>query len=241
MRVKAVIAYDGSAFFGFQRQKSTPQTVTHTIEQALRSLQIETVVTGSGRTDRDVHATAQVIHFDLPDFWTDLRKLQNILNRRLAAVQFKNISPADTAFHARFSARKRRYRYLFKTSRPSVFEEKYLSYYPGSFDPERLKEALNAFEGEHDFLYFHKTGSPVHTTVRTLYKSRYYRMGDTHIITFEANGFLRSQVRLMVEAALQYAQKKIGLHALCSQIDCKTRSITRPAPPQGLYLAKIFY
>jgi tRNA pseudouridine38-40 synthase len=104
-----------------------------------------------------------------------------------------------------------------------------------------VKEALNAFEGEHDFLYFHKTGSPVHTTVRTLYKSRYYRMGDTHIITFEANGFLRSQVRLMVEAALQYAQKKIGLHALCSQIDCKTRSITRPAPPQGLYLAKIFY
>jgi len=241
MRVKAVIAYDGSAFFGFQRQTSTPHTVTQSIEEALRTLQIDTVIVGSGRTDRYVHATAQVIHFDLPDFWTDLAKLKQILNRRLTSIRFKHIQPVDNHFHARFSAKKRYYRYLFKTTRPSVFEEKYLSFYPGKFDPFRLHEALKYFEGEHDFRYFHKTGSPIHTTVRTIYQSRYYQYGDIHIMTFEANGFLRSQVRLMAESALQCARGKITLPMLRSQIGCEAQHITKPAPPQGLYLARIFY
>jgi len=241
MRVKAVIAYDGSAFFGFQRQTSTPYTVTQSIENALRTLQIDTVIVGSGRTDRYVHATAQVIHFDLPDFWTDLAKLKQILNRHLTSIQFKYIQSVDTDFHARFSAKKRYYRYLFKTTRPSVFEEKYLSFYPGSFDPFRLRKALKCFEGEHDFRYFHKTGSPVHTTVRTIYQSRYYQYGNIHVITFEANGFLRSQVRLMVEGVLQCAKGKITLPMLHSQIDCEAQYVTKPAPPQGLYLARIFY
>ena len=73
MRVKAVITYDGSSFLGFQKQKSTTQTVTYAIEEALSSLHITGVITGSGRTDAGVHATGQVIHFDLPDFWTDLK------------------------------------------------------------------------------------------------------------------------------------------------------------------------
>jgi len=240
MRVKAVIAYDGSAFFGFQRQTSTPFTVTQALEDALKTLQIHTKIVGSGRTDRYVHATAQVIHFDLPDFWKDLPKLTQILNRRLTSIRIKQIRFADETFHARFSAKKRYYRYLFKTEQPSVFEEKYLSFYP-SFDPIRLKEALRCFEGEHDFRYFHKTGSPVHTTVRTIFQSRYYRHGNIHVITFEADGFLRSQVRLMVEAAMQYAQRKIDLEALCSQLGCKKQYVSKPAPPEGLYLARIRY
>jgi tRNA pseudouridine38-40 synthase len=241
MRVKAVIAYDGSAFFGFQRQTSTPQTVTQAIEDALRTLQIDTAVVGSGRTDRYVHATAQVIHFDLPDFWQDLPKLQQILNRRLHAVRLRSLYPADTGFHARFSAKKRFYRYVFKTVKPSVFEEKYLACYTTPFAPSLLKKALKFFEGEHDFRYFQKTGSATHTTLRTIYRARYYTYDNLHIITFEANGFLRSQVRLMVESALQCAQGKITCDALQRQIDVKARYITKPAPPEGLYLARISY
>jgi len=241
MRVKAVIAYDGSAFYGFQKQTTTPQTVTQSIESTLKSLHIETKVIGSGRTDRGVHATGQVIHFDLPSYWQDLHKLRSILNRRLASISFKHLSFVPETFHARFSAKKRLYRYIFTTKEPSVFEKKYLSYYPKCFDTDTLHHALAYFCGEHDFRYFHKTGSDVHTTIRTIYHTRYYQFGKYHIITFEANGFLRSQVRMMVEASMQCAQNIISLEKLQAQLACQEQAITRLAPAEGLYLAKIVY
>ena len=241
MRVKAVIAYDGSAFYGFQKQTSTPQTVTQTIEKALASLQIYSSVVGSGRTDRGVHATGQVIHFDLPEFWQDLAKLKQILNRRLNAIFFKHISFVPETFHARFSAKRRYYRYLFKTKPLSVFERNYFGYYEDGFDTERLQEALRILAGEHDFKWFHKTGSDTHTTVRTLYRTVYYRHASLHILAFEANGFLRSQVRMMVEAVMQCAQGRLSLNALHIQLACERQSFCSLAPAQGLYLARISY
>ncbi len=241
MRVKAVIAYDGSAFYGFQRQTSTPLTVTGVIEKALRTLQIETSVVGSGRTDRGVHATGQVIHFDLPDYWHDLVKLKHILNQRLSAVSIRSLTTVDETFHARFDAKKRRYRYLFKTDPLNVFERNYLGYYPTAFDTYKLTEALRLFEGEHDFCYFHKTGSQPHTTVRTIFRAQYYNYRNIHIVTFEANGFLRSQVRMMVEGSMQYALGRLPKKALCEQISAKGQYLTQLAPASGLYLAKIVY
>ena len=75
MRVKAVLSYDGSCYQGFQKQTSTKNTISSAIEEALISLQIHSPITGSGRTDAGVHASGQVIHFDLPNFWDDLGKL----------------------------------------------------------------------------------------------------------------------------------------------------------------------
>lgn len=241
MRVKAVIAYDGSAFYGFQRQTSTPLTVTHQIEKALKTLQIETQVVGSGRTDRGVHATGQVIHFDLPDFWQDLHKLKTILNRRLDAVRFKQLVFVPETFHARFSAKKRCYRYLFKTDTLSVFERNYLASYPSGFNIDRLAKALELFEGEHDFRHFHKTGSQIHTSVRTVYQTKYYTYGTYHIMVFEANGFLRSQVRMMVEAVMQCASGSISHEILQAQLKGEIQSFRKLAPAQGLYLSKIHY
>ena len=240
MRVKAVIAYDGSAFQGFQKQTRTKNTVTTAIESALSDLQVTSAITGSGRTDAGVHATGQVIHFDLPEFWSDLDRLRISLNRKLANVQFKHISPVTDDFHARFDAKKRTYRYVFKENEPSVFERKYLSHY-SSFDRGILKSALSMFTGEHDFTYFHKTGSDIHTTVREIYDAHYRLQGSYHFIYFTANGFLRSQVRMMVEAAMLCAQKRLSLEQLQEQIDAKRQHHTRPAPPQGLYLARILY
>ena len=88
MRVKAVISYDGSHYQGFQKQKSTKMTVTSAIEEALVSLKIDSPIVGSGRTDAGVHATGQVIHFDLPNFWTDLENLKLNLNRKFADIFF---------------------------------------------------------------------------------------------------------------------------------------------------------
>ena len=238
--MKAVISYDGSVYLGFQKQTSTIKTVTHAIEEALRSLHITSSIIASGRTDAGVHATGQVIHFDLPDFWSDLNKLKTNLNRKLKDIEFKHISKVNNDFHARFSAKKRLYRYVFKIKKPSVFEQKYISHYP-NFDSGLLKKALGCFEGVHDFSYFHKTGSITHTTVREIYKTRYQEYRGYHFIYFQANGFLRSQVRMMVDAAMLCAREEITLEQLTEQIGCQEKHTSRLAPPEGLYLARVHY
>ena len=240
MRVKAVIAYDGSAYQGFQKQTSTKQTVTTAIEEALKDLQIDSSITGSGRTDAGVHASGQVIHFDLPPFWSDPNRLKTALNRRLSAIRFKHVCRVPSDFHARFSAKKRIYRYIFKTGEVSIFERKYIAGYE-HFDADILQEALALFAGKHDFAYFHKTGSDVHNTLREIYHTEYRHKGKYHFIYFSANGFLRSQVRMMVETSMQCAQGLMTLKTLQAQIACKGDALKKLAPPQGLYLARVLY
>ncbi|MEY3001710.1 MAG: hypothetical protein RLZZ428_85 [Pseudomonadota bacterium] len=240
MRVKAVISYDGSHYQGFQRQNSTSNTITTAIENALHSLQIQTQIVGSGRTDSGVHATGQVIHFDLPPFWIDLQKLTHRLNQKLIDISFKHISPTEDDFHARFHAKKRVYRYLFKTTKPSVFEQSYVSHYE-NFDPAMLLKALHLFEGKHDFKFFHKTGSQNHTTIRNIYRTSYRTYRGYHMIYFEANGFLRSQVRMMVDAAMRCAQNTMNIQHLEEQLSCKRQHTTALASGNGLYLSKVIY
>lgn len=240
MRVKAVIAYDGSAYYGFQKQTSTDQTIMTTIENTLHSLKITSSITGSGRTDTGVHATGQVIHFDLPPYWTDLEKLKLNMNRKLTDIRIKHICSVDDDFHARFHAKKRIYRYVFKTKRPSIFEQKYISHYP-PFEPTLLQEALDTFKGSHDFDYFRKTGSETHTSLREIYDARYIKRGEYHFIYFTANSFLRSQIRMMVDAAMQVARNELSLEALKSQLNLQEKHTTKLAPPEGLYLARIIY
>ncbi len=240
MNVKAVISYDGGFFSGFQKQNSTQQTVTTQIENALKSLNINSKIIGSGRTDAGVHATGQIINFNLPNYWRDLKKLKEALNRKLNHIFIKLISKVDKDFHARFSAKRRVYRYVFKDKKPSIFEENYISYY-SLFNKDILKEALKLFEGIHDFKFFYKTGSPIHTTVREIYKTRYIKRGDYHFIYFEANGFLRAQVRMMIEAIMLTSNNILTILELKEQIDCKKRYIDRLSSPKGLYLARIIY
>ena len=239
-RVKAVIAYDGGYFKGFQKQKSTKNTVTGHIENALNSLGITNNIRGSGRTDAGVHATGQVIDFLLPHFWRDLSKLKTAINRKLKHIYFKHISFVADDFHSRFSAKKRVYRYIFKTKEPSIFEQNYIAYYP-NFDIDLLNRALKLFEGEHDFSNFIKTGSITHTNIRTIYRAYYSEYKGYNIIYFEANGFLRSQVRIMIEGAIQVALNKWSLKELQKQLNNEEKSMSRVAPPEGLYLAKIYY
>ena len=240
MRVKAVVSYDGSPYFGFQKQTSTKQTVSFAIEDALQSLKIFSDITASGRTDAGVHATGQVIHFDLPEYWDDLKKLKLNLNRKLTDIRVKHISKVDNDFHARFGAKRRTYRYVFKTQKPSVFERKYVSEYT-TFDTTLLKNALQTFEGSHDFDYFRKTGTETHTSIREIYSTQYLQRGQYHYIYFTANSFLRSQVRMMVDAAMSCATEKMTLTSLKEQINTVKKHTTKLAPPEGLYLAKILY
>jgi tRNA pseudouridine38-40 synthase len=240
VRVKAVISYDGASFRGFQKQKSTNLTVTQAVEEALVSIGIKNSIRGGGRTDKGVHATGQVIDFIVPYFWRDLNRLRDILNRKLNGVYFKHISSVDSSFHARFSAKRRIYRYIFKTTKPSIFEERYISYYP-NFNREILNRSLKLFEGEHDFGYFLKSGTVTNSNIRTIYRAYYMEYKKYHIIYFEANGFLRSQVRLMVDFAIKVSLKELTISQQLQQLELKKRYSTALAPPNGLYLARIIY
>lgn len=236
MRVKLTISYDGSEFFGSQSQKHTQKTVLGTLQNVLEHLGIESKIVASGRTDTGVHATAQVCHLDLPPFWSDLDKLHRTLNKMVPlSINVKRLTPASDGFHARYDAIARTYRYILTTSRPSPFEAKYVTYVD-TLDMQKLQTNLQLFLGVHDFVNFQKTGSEVKSTVREIYDSFAYKYKNYTILCFKANGFLRSQVRLMCSAALTLEKEQI-----VAMLKNEKRYKLKPASPNGLYLSKIHY
>ena len=240
MRVKALISYDGSRFNGFQSQKHTTNTVMHQLQSACKRVGIDSKIIGSGRTDAGVHATGQIIHFDLPPFWSDIAKLQRYLNSYLAPyIAIKRVVPVSNDFHARYSAKRRAYRYIVSKKPPNVFEAAYRSYF--FINPKICKEALTLFLGRHDFRYFYKTGSDTKTTIRTIYKARLYEQKDYYIIYIEADGFLRAQIRMMVDALRKVSNTALTLTQLQEQLEAKKQFSSSLAPPNGLYLCRVIY
>ena len=241
MRCKITLSYNGAHFAGSQQQKTQVPTVLGTLSTALQRLGIDADIVASGRTDRGVHATAQVLHVDLPPFWSDLDKLQQSLSYQLpSSIHINKLEAVSSNFHARYSAIKRRYRYIMSEKTPNPFESDFITFIP-SIDFERMQNAITLFEGTHNFEMFKKSGSPTHTFERTIYKTRAYRHKGYIVLTFEANGFLRSQIRLMVAFLLEIGKGRLGTHELLEQLTCKKLHLTRLAPESGLYLAGIQY
>jgi tRNA pseudouridine38-40 synthase len=243
MKVAAVIEYDGSKFSGFQRQKEISNTIVENIEKALKELGINSKVVGSGRTDKGVHATFQVVSFDIPQYWQAKAKseLKYRLNQKLNYIRFKYIKKVSSSFHAQYSAKVRVYRYLIKTTQPTVFEKDYVSYYQIN-DIKKLKEAIELFRGKHNFKYFKKEGSVTSSDIREIYKTKVTTLNRDYIaIHFFANGYLRSQIRLMVAAALDVECGNIKLSDIKEQLNLTKKSSTKLATPNGLYLARVFY
>lgn len=240
IRIKAIIAYDGSKFNGFQKQLKPIRTVASDIEYALVSLGIDSIIVGAGRTDSGVHATGQVIHFDVPLFWSDTKRLKIELNRKLKDIAIKRLFVVDKDFHARFSAVSREYKYCFTTQQQSLFSNNYLSSYE-RFDSTKLDMVLQKFIGEHDFKFFFKSGSANHSTIRVITHCKHKKYKNIDIITIRANGFLRSQVRMIVDISMKYALGKIELEEILNQINCHNKISTSLAPAEGLYLTKVIY
>jgi len=235
------IAYNGANFFGSQVQSETDQTINGQIEKALSLLQVNVKVQASGRTDRGVHASKQVLHFDLPSFWKDLDKLQDSLKRILPrSIVIRRLEWISDSFHARYSAKKRIYRYILSTQNPSPFLADLVTYVE-TIDVVKIKEAIKLFEGLHNFEYFKKSGSDTTNFEREIYKTRLYQHKECTILYFEANGFLRSQIRLMVGFLLQISNGKKSKEDLKAQLSCTKQFKIKPAPHQGLYLSNIKY
>ncbi len=241
MRCKITLSYNGAYFSGSQRQCEQTPTVLGTLSTALHRLGIDTDIVASGRTDRGVHATAQVLHVDLPPFWRDLEKFKQTLSYQLpSSIHISKVEAVSSNFHARYSATKRRYRYIMSERTPNPFEADFVTFIP-QVNFKRIQNALTLFEGTHNFEMFKKSGSPTRTFERTIYKTRAYRHQGYIILTFEANGFLRSQIRLMVAFLLEIGKGTLGVPELLEQLTCKKLHLSRPAPQNGLYLAGIQY
>ncbi|MDO7253575.1 tRNA pseudouridine(38-40) synthase TruA [Helicobacter cappadocius] len=244
-KIFAKIAYDGSAFSGFARQRQKDiMSVTERIEIALRSMGINDEIISAGRTDKGVHATGQIISFCV-DEKIQISKIKSLLNYKLYPYIFvKNIYETDMSFQPRFDARYRGYRYIFCDNFSNPFISKYVSVEKyGS--KELIQEALNLFVGKHCFSYFKKQGSDTKTDIREIYKATIYQhkifSKNCNIIYLQANGFLRSQVRLMIGAALAYSRGEITLEEILLQLDCKKHSYSKPVSANGLYLVRVIY
>ncbi len=236
MRCALTIAYNGTTFLGSQSQKESNNTILGNLSHILSQINIDSKITASGRTDKGVHATGQVCSIDIPQFWSDLDKLKRVLNEMLTPhIRVKSIKAVDDDFHARYSAKRRVYRYIIKKSQSNPFENDFITFLE-DVDFDKIQTNIALFKGEHDFKQFMKSGSDVKTTDRVIYKAFAYRYKGYIVLNFEANGFLRSQIRLMVGALL-----KLNSYELIEQLECKKNHKIKPAPCNGLYLAKIKY
>lgn len=240
MKIKLTISYDGSSFFGSQIQPSKV-TVQSVLNEIFLKLNIDTKFEFSGRTDRDVHAFRQVISCEIPEFWNNLEKLKTSLKKMLpSSIMIRKIQKVSDDFHARFSAKKREYRYLISKKEINPFNAKYLSYYK-NIDKQKINEAIKCFLGVHDFEYFCKSGSEPSSTIREIYDIKFYEYNDIYVLKFSANSYLRSQIRMMVDFIMKISCGKLSIEDLKKQLDKKELISWSLASPSGLYLSKISY
>lgn len=236
LRIALTLAYDGNAFFGSQQQSQTPNTVLGVLTTTFLQLGITYKPVASGRTDRGVHATAQVVHVDLPPHWTELQKLTYTLNKILPpTLRVRKIIQVSDLFHARYCATMRTYRYILRQGEPNPFLNNFITFVQ-DINTQKLAENITLFEGENDFSCFMKSGSQTVSTRRTIYKTALHQHHNCTILTFSANGFLRAQIRMMVGALLQLEADQIT-----QRLQGKCHAPLKPAPPNGLYLTKILY
>jgi tRNA pseudouridine38-40 synthase len=232
--------YDGTKFYGSQIQPNKI-TVESTLLNAFKKINITTKLIFSGRTDKDVHATSQIINCIVPDYWHDLEKLKNILNHTLcSSIKIRYIKQVSDDFHARYSAKKRTYRYIITTQPTNPFNNAYITYHK-NINFELIQDAIKEFIGIHDFEYFSKSDGGNHTSIRQIYFTKFYRYKEFYIFTFTANGFLRSQIRLMIEFLLKISDKKLTKKQLIEQLNKHHRYNFKPACANGLYLSKVTY
>lgn len=243
-RYRLLVEYDGGPFVGWQRQDNGP-SVQAALEEAVRRFAQEDVhVQGAGRTDSGVHAWGQVAHFDLAREFPP-ETVRDALNFHLkpAPVAVLEAAVAAPDFHARFSAKGRRYVYRIVNRRaPLALERGRAWHVPHVLDHEAMGEAAKALVGRHDFSSFRAADCQAESPVKTLDALEVVRAGDEIRITAAARSFLHSQVRIMVGTLKQVGDGRWTVADIAAALAARSRAKAGPtAPPDGLYLAEVIY
>ena len=243
MRIALGLEYDGSGFCGWQSQAGGG-AVQDAVESALsRVADAPTRVVCAGRTDAGVHALGQVVHFDTVAVRPDSAWVRGVNSQLPGSVAVRWAQPVPDDFHARFSARGRRYRYLLlnRAERPGLMARR-VGWFHRPLDADVMAAAARLFLGEHDFSAFRAIECQAKSPVKTLRRADIVRHGDVLAFDFEASAFLHHMVRNMV-GALVYVGKGAHPPEWVSEL-LAGRDRARAAPTFeacGLYLAGVDY
>ncbi|MGQ9631215.1 MAG: tRNA pseudouridine(38-40) synthase TruA [bacterium] len=242
--IKLTLEYDGTRFHGWQKQGPGVRTVQGVLEGTWKEMMGENIRTvAAGRTDAGVHALGQVVNFftnsSIP---TD--RIAIALNSKLPSdLVVRGAEDAGLGFHARFSARSRRYRYLILNSEyPSALEHRRALWVPRPLDIEAMGEGSGYLIGEHDFSSFANSGGDGGGAVRNLISLECFKEGDRVIIEAEADSFLYSMVRVIVGVLVRIGSGRIPPKEALRILEAKNRlAAFETAAPWGLYLVEVKY
>lgn len=242
MRYLITFSYDGSKYFGYQKQKGV-NSVQEDLEKVLSLINNKPVsVCASGRTDAGVHANGQCAHFDI-DISITPDKLKNALNGLLNGnIYVKSVVEVPDTFHARFDVKQKEYIYKINTGEYSPIYKDYIYQYCKPLDVDSMKTAIKSFEGEHNFKSFTKANVETNNFVRTIYSTAITKDNDIITIKFVGNGFMRYMVRNMVGFLIEIGEGKRNISDVNSVLLEEDRTKAgKTAPPEGLYLNKVTY
>ena len=243
-RVALLVQYNGSHYSGWQKQKNA-NTVQEILERALFKLTNNTVKTfAAGRTDSGVHASGQVVHFDI-DYVIPGESYSSVLNgllpstiRILESVEVKN------SWHACYSAMYRHYRYVINNSKfPNLFINNWSWHrYQKVLDEVLMLNASKTMEGEHDFFAFQKSGSNRTNSITEIKNIDIKRVEDLILVDIKATGFLYGMVRLIVGQLVLVGEKKITPEILKDRwVNKKKNDVKESAPAKGLCFVNAVY
>lgn len=242
MRLRLLIAYDGSGFRGWQSQAGGG-AVQDYLEAAFATLCGGRVpVHGAGRTDAGVHALGQCAHADVADDrkidWTAA------LNANLPGeIRILRCVRARPGFHARYSATGKIYKYrIWNSAILSPFELGRAWHLSAPLDLQAMREAANAFEGTHDFATFAANrGKPEQDTTRTIYSVAIHKNGPIVTLRFHGEGFLYKMIRLMTGALVKTGQGRASASSIATYLKGAAGKCAFAAPAEGLYLIRVIY
>ncbi len=243
-RIALGLEYDGSRFHGWQSQRSGLRTVQACLEQALSKVADEPVnVVCAGRTDAGVHGLAQVVHFDccterLPRAWTLGANSHLPID---VSMHWARSVPA--AFHARYSALARRYRYVIlnRAVRPAL-ERGRVTWFHYPLDEARMHAAGQSLLGEHDFSAFRARDCQSRTPWRDVRELTVWRDNDRVVLEIEANAFLHHMVRNIVGVLLAVGRGVRPVAWVAEVLAGRNRAAAGvTAPAAGLYLQQVRY
>ena len=242
MHYRAVIAYDGTHYSGFQRQLEQP-TIQEALEQSIASLTGQPVtITGAGRTDSGVHALGQVIAFKV-DWKHSASALQRALNANLPPeISLQKTDAVSDDFHPRFDARRRLYRYRIHNAlvRDPLWRL-YSWHVAHALEIEMMNEAAECLIGKKDFSTF---GRPTQgaSTIREVFNVRWHSENVTLNFEIEANAFLYTMVRSLVGTMKLVGEGKWSAKDFSRALEsCDRQQAGKTAPPQGLCLMSVSY
>jgi tRNA pseudouridine38-40 synthase len=242
--IKLIVAYDGTRYHGWQRQKNAI-TLQETIEKQIRLMTGEPLtLIASGRTDAGVHALNQVCNFvtrsTLPP-----HSLQKGLNSLLPEDIFiRDVACVPIHFHARYSAKSKTYEYrILNSTRPDIFQRHFLWHIRPALNVEAMGVCLSYLRGSHDFSSFRSSGSGNTDPVRSILKAEIHGPENGHLrIVIEADGFLRHMVRNIVGTMVEAGLGKMSTDRFGEIVSLKDRRLAgAKAPPQGLFLVEVRY